>query len=149
MAEQKLWDVLQKLRASCYVSEENIRTQLSLSYAEYFAIGNMQKGEKVTCQELADRLQLSISRCSRIVDRLHSKGFLERVDCLSDRRCKNLSLTAKGINTKSRIDNLRNECESRLSAVYPEKKLKVLLKELENLIQQLDVQNNLKVPSSR
>ena len=121
MTQQKLWDVLQKLRASCFVSEENIRTQLHLSYAEYFALGNMNKGETVTCQELADRLQLSLSRCSRIVERLHSKGFLERVDCPSDRRCKNLSLTTKGIETKNRIDDLRNECESRLSSVYPEK----------------------------
>jgi DNA-binding MarR family transcriptional regulator len=109
----------------------------------------MQRGEKVTCQELANRLQLSLSRCSRIVDRLHSKGFLERIDCPSDRRCKNLSLTAKGIGTKSRIDDLRNECESRLSAVYPEKKLKVLLKELEDLTQRLDMQNNPKISSSR
>jgi len=149
MAEQKLWDVLQKLRNSCYASEENIRNQLRLSYAEYFALGKMERGETITCQELAERIQLSLSRCSRIVDRLHGNGFVERVDCSSDRRCKNLSLTAKGIDTKNRIDDLRNTCEARLSAVYPQKRLQVLIEELQGLTRQLEEQNKQKVSSSR
>jgi len=138
MSEKKIWDVLQKLRETCYASEENIRTQLHLTYAEYFALGSMRAGEKVTCQELADRMQLSLSRCSRIVDRLFAKEFLDRVDCSSDRRCKSLSLTAKGADTKSRIDALRNECETRLATAFPGKKLEVLLKELEDLIQKME-----------
>lgn len=138
MTEKRLWDVLQKLRDTCILSEEKIRGALNLSHAEYYAVGCMQKGERVTCQELANRMGLSLSRCSRIVDRLHDKGFILRADCPSDRRCKQLGLSTKGVHTNKEIEQLRNECEARLSEAYPGDKLKILFQELEDLILRLE-----------
>jgi DNA-binding MarR family transcriptional regulator len=145
MTEKKLWDVLQKLRDTCIISEEKIRSALHLTHAEYFAVGCMRSEEKINCRELAKRMGLSLSRCSRIVDRLHEKGFIAREDCVNDRRCRELSLSPKGLSTKKEIDKLRDECETRLSQAYPGDKLKVLFKDLEGLVQRLEESNRMRL----
>jgi DNA-binding MarR family transcriptional regulator len=46
--------------------------------------------------ELADRVWLSHSGLSRLVDRIEAKGLVERVMCPSDRRSINVQLTDEG-----------------------------------------------------
>jgi DNA-binding MarR family transcriptional regulator len=46
--------------------------------------------------ELAERVLLSHSGLSRLIDRIEAKGLVERVSCPEDRRSINVALTAEG-----------------------------------------------------
>jgi len=134
LSEIGLMDILTELKKECAVYEEKVRISLDLSEAEYNGLLCLDKGEKITCQEFSQRLNLSVSRGSRVIDMLSEKGYLDRVDCSEDRRCKHVKLTKSGMGTRHKIDKHRRECEQKLAADYSERKLDMLKKELRRLI---------------
>lgn len=134
MSDERLVDILEDLRKKCTDNEEKIRKSLDLSETEYKGLLCLSKAEKITCQEFSERMKLSVSRGSRVIDMLFEKGYLDRVDCSEDRRCKHVLLTKMGVDARARIDRLRRDCEHILSAGYSEQKLKTLKKELRQLI---------------
>jgi len=114
-----------------------IRKKLSLSEAEYKGILCLGEGEKITCQEFSGRMDLSVSRGSRVVDRLCVKKYIERVDCDADRRCKNIWLTEKGNEIRLMIAEELQNIEDTLIAEYHGVKLMLLKSDLERLSQKL------------
>ena len=134
MNEGKLVDILDELKKECVANEEKIRRSLDLSEAEYNGLLCLNKGEKITCQEFSARMNLSVSRGSRVIDMLFEKGYLDRVDCFEDRRCKNVKLTSNGAAIRRKIDSHRQDREQKLAADYSEQKLAMLKKELRRLI---------------
>jgi len=132
--EGKLVDILDELKKECVANEEKIRRSLDLSEAEYNGLLCLNKGEKITCQEFSARMNLSVSRGSRVIDMLFEKGYLDRVDCFEDRRCKNVKLTRNGAAIRRKIDSHRQDREQKLAADYSEQKLAMLKKELRRLI---------------
>ncbi|MGD9347679.1 MAG: MarR family transcriptional regulator, partial [Candidatus Aminicenantes bacterium] len=81
MVDEQLVDILSELRKKCSDNEERIRISLDLSEAEYNGLLCLNNDEKVTCQEFSERMGLSVSRGSRVIDMLFEKGYLDRVDC--------------------------------------------------------------------
>ena len=134
MKEEKLVDILGDLRKKCEAYEAKIRKSLDLSEAEYTGLLSLNKNEKITCQEFSERMRLSVSRGSRVIDKLFERGYLNRVDCSEDRRCKNVRLTDNGAEVRRKIDVQRQNCEHILTAGHSEKKLTTLKKELRRLI---------------
>lgn len=134
MSDERLVDILVELRKECAANEEKIRRSLDLSEAEYNGLLCLNKGEKITCQEFSARMNLSVSRGSRVIDMLFEKGYLDRVDCFEDRRCKNVKLTKNGAAIRRKIDSNRQDREQKLAADYSEQKLAMLKKELRRLI---------------
>jgi DNA-binding MarR family transcriptional regulator len=134
LVDEQLVDILSELRKKCSDNEERIRISLDLSEAEYNGLLCLNNDEKVTCQEFSERMGLSVSRGSRVIDMLFEKGYLDRVDCSEDRRCRHILLTRKGSHVRARIDRLRHDCERILSAGYSEQKLTTLKKELRRLL---------------
>jgi DNA-binding MarR family transcriptional regulator len=131
---EKLVDILDELKKKCAANEEKIRRSLDLSEAEYNGLLCLNKDEKITCQEFSERMNLSVSRGSRVIDMLFEKGYLDRVDCSEDRRCKNVKLTKNGATISRKIDSHRQYREQKLAADYSEQKLAMLKKELRRLI---------------
>jgi DNA-binding MarR family transcriptional regulator len=129
-----LVDVLEDLRKECEAQEEKIRVSLNLSVAEYNGLLCLDKGEKITCQEFSERMNLSVSRGSRVIDRLFEKDYLDRVDCSDDRRCKHVELTKSGLAVRKKIDRQRQDCEQKLTADCSDQKLTMLKKELRRLV---------------
>jgi DNA-binding MarR family transcriptional regulator len=75
------------------------RHQLSLS--EFDALVNMPS-ESVRINELKERMILSQSAVSRLVDRLEKRGLLEKVPCEDDLRGVEVALTAAGRRLRSK-----------------------------------------------
>lgn len=134
MEEISLVEILTELRKECVANEEKIRRSLDLSEAEYNGLLSLRKDEKITCQEFSERMRLSVSRGSRVIDKLFGKGFLDRVDCSEDRRCKRVEITKSGLEIQRKIDKHRQDCEQKLAADYSKQKLAMLKKELRRLI---------------
>jgi len=131
---EKLVDILEDLKKECETHEEKVRRSLDLSKAEYNSLLCLSKGEKITCQELSERMNLSVSRGSRVIDKLFEKGYLDRLDCSEDRRCKKVELTTSGVAIRRKIDKQRQDCEQKLAADCSEQKLAMLKKEMRRLI---------------
>ena len=133
LSDEKLIDILGEIGKGVLAHENKIRAKLGLSEAEYNGILCIEHEEKITCQEFSKRMDLSVSRGSRVVDRLCAKKFIERVDCDSDRRCKNIWLTSDGSAIRQKIGEEIRNFEEVLIAGYPDAKLTLLKSDFRRL----------------
>jgi DNA-binding MarR family transcriptional regulator len=67
-----------------------------LSWYDVLAALRDAPDQRLVQVELAERVLLSNSGLSRLVDRIAAKGLVERVTCPTDRRAINVQLTEKG-----------------------------------------------------
>jgi len=112
--EEKLIDLIIELKKGCMEDEKQIRTLCNVSLTEYKALLEIKTTEIITCNVLSEKMGLSISRGSRIIDSLVRKGYLLRTINPEDRRSFVLSLSSKGIKIRKQIEQERNNCEYRL-----------------------------------
>ncbi|MDD2352309.1 MAG: MarR family transcriptional regulator [Candidatus Caldatribacteriota bacterium] len=136
---KELYDFILKLKDFCICNETKISNICNISMAELKSINAINCNEEITCTEFSERLSLSPSRGSRIIDNLVKKGFLIRKvkDC--DRRSILLCLTEKGRRIKDEINQeqkiFEDEINSNLSTqeiISLKKGLKIFDKILEN-----------------
>ena len=79
--------------------DEELQATHELSLAEYDALVQLVNapGRRLRMSVLAERVLLSRSGITRLVDRLVAAGFVERSACVSDARGAEAALTAKGL----------------------------------------------------
>lgn len=131
--EETLLNMIQFLKKKCMERESVIKKKLGLSGSEYQGFQCVNENEKITCQVFSERMNLSVSRGTRIIDRLYRKGYFDRNDCSEDRRCKNIGLTPRGVQIKKMIEEFNRECEKKLTDGFSEKRIITLKKELNRL----------------
>ena len=112
--EENLVDLIIELKKNCMEDERQIRTLCNVSLAEYKGIMEIETAERITCNLLSDKMGLSVSRGSRIIDGLVRKGYLLRTTNPEDRRSFVLSLSSKGAKIRKQIEQERNNCEYRI-----------------------------------
>ena len=134
MDSEDLLSIVLSLKEKCSAVEDKIRKSLGLSVAEYRGLMCFGSEERISCQELSSRMNLSVSRGSRVIENLFKKGFIQRVDCASDRRSKNVWLTKKGIRMRQKIAIQIQDCEDRLVASIPPSRLSRFRSELKTLV---------------
>jgi len=135
MVETKIFDMLLALRDRCLFEEEHIRQSLKLTPSEFKALLQINPDEIVGCHEFTGRLGLSESRSSRVIDRLVRRSILQRLETPSDRRCKQVRLTKKGIQLHLHVRKGVNSCEQRLTASIPPQRLQAVKAALAELLQ--------------
>ncbi|UCC10931.1 MAG: MarR family transcriptional regulator [candidate division WOR-3 bacterium] len=113
MAE-KLFDMVVSIMKRCQMTEEKIKNEFALSTAEYNGLMAMIPGEKILCNVLSKRMELSPSRGSRVAERLVRKGYVRSSQVPNDRRSLELSLTKKGSEMRHCIEEKLHECEERM-----------------------------------
>lgn len=89
------------LRAHARVArqlEAELQAEQDLALTDYDVLVQLAAADerRLRMSELADRLLLSRSGATRLVDRLVGEGLVERVSCESDRRGQWAALTAAG-----------------------------------------------------
>jgi DNA-binding MarR family transcriptional regulator len=99
------------LKYSCLEKEEKIINELHLSPAEYRAILSMVPGSEVPCSILSKKMGLSVSRGSRVIDKLLKNGYLNEKQSDIDQRVTNVELTPSGVKIQRKIHNLLEDCE--------------------------------------
>jgi len=79
--------------------DEELRAEHDLSVAEYDALLNIAEapGRRIRMRQLADRVVLSKSGVTRLIDRLVDDGLVERSACVSDARGAEAVLTEAGL----------------------------------------------------
>ncbi|MFA5878737.1 MAG: MarR family transcriptional regulator [Candidatus Margulisiibacteriota bacterium] len=115
MDTKNLIGLIINIKNLCYIKETQIRKELGLSLAEYNCLSLIKPQEKITCNDLSKRLELSDSRGSRIIDGLVNKKYLSRNESITDRRVKTINLSSTGAILKEKIETLKNKCEQKLA----------------------------------
>ena len=79
--------------------DEELRTEQSMSLAEYDALVQLAvaPGRRLRMSTLADRVLLSRSGVTRLVDRLEAAGLVDRTQCTTDARGAEAVLTETGL----------------------------------------------------
>ena len=78
MRNENLLDLIDRLKAGCIASEMRIREATGLSPAEYKGIAAVKPGETITGSVLSQKMALSPSRASRVIDKMVKNGYLVR-----------------------------------------------------------------------
>ena len=129
--EKNLVDLIIELKKGCMEDEKQIRTLCNISLAEYKAVLEIETTKRITCNVLSEKMGLSPSRGSRIIDGLVRKEYLLRTTNPEDRRSFVLSLSSKGIKIKKQIEQERNNCEYRLRKNLSAREVKLIKEGLE------------------
>jgi DNA-binding MarR family transcriptional regulator len=104
---------VRELRACCVLHEGEVCRRFGLTPVEVSCLLGFS-ARPVGVGGLAERLGLSASRTSRLVDALVRRRLVRRVGSQADRRALSLSLTPKGRERRGRLVSAMRSCERRL-----------------------------------
>ena len=114
-----IMSMIYELKKKCSQSDQRLMRDLKISQSELLFFSALDNCQGISSPELAKNMGLSLSRISRIVDKLVVNGYLDRNADTADRRAIKLCLTSKGKAIRNKIDKARNECEERLLEIIP------------------------------
>jgi len=127
-------DLINQLKKKCISFDIDCMREHNISDSEYNFFLIAADCEKLNSKLIAEKMNLSLSRVSRVIDKLVKNGFIERESNLEDRRIININLSKKGKDLKTRIDDFRNECERKIIKSIPSSELSVIKKGFEDII---------------
>ncbi len=93
----KLADLTFSLLASCQEKENRLAEQHGLTQAEFRCLRLFSANETLNNKQIAERMSLSPSRLTRIIDGLVKKEYINREIDNTDRRNMCVSLSKKGV----------------------------------------------------
>src|SRR5262245_13443832 len=99
----RAWRLLVDLTLSQRASLPAIAAELELSPAQCHVLHVIEPGHAVAMGELAQALACDASNVTGLVDRLESRGLLQRRPSEADRRVKVLSLTSAGLRIRATL----------------------------------------------
>jgi len=85
-----------------------------------------QKGKPANLSTLNDRMVTKMSNTTRLVDKLMSKGYVDRITCPSNRRKVEINITNKGRDILIEMDKAMSLTESELLNQFSNSELKQL-----------------------
>lgn len=112
--------------------------ELELTSEEARTLAHLSAGEAMTQRQLADLMHVAPISLSRLVDRLEAGGWAERRPSPSDRRAKEIFLTAKGRDAARKIRAINDGLADQLARELDEDELEVLLRGLGVIRQALE-----------
>ncbi len=137
LKNSQIIDLIIDLKYKCSQSEIEIVDKLNLSQSDYQAINKINFKETISCNDLADRMCLSLSRISRIIENLVKKDLITREESKEDRRIKLVTFTENGSKIKKEIENHKKDCEKKILKAFNENEIKSLELKIKKLIEVL------------
>lgn len=111
---RRFFELILAVKRKCQCNEEQIQEQLGLTAAQFHSLIVLDEGTEVGGCEFAQRMGLSVSRGSRVLNSLAIGGYVATRVRDDDRRAIQIALTAKGRRMKGRIADHMADCESRI-----------------------------------
>lgn len=91
--------------------------QLSHQQYNILRIVRGAAGKPVSLKYIKERMLDKMPDASRIVDKLYQKELLERVECSKDRRSVDITITEKGLELLSKMDENAKEIDDLLEVL--------------------------------
>ncbi len=130
-----LVDLIYRLKASCTAGELDLMAEAGLTPAEYNGIAAMETDQTFCGSDISQKMNLSPSRASRVIEQMVQKGYFKRETDTADRRKCNITLAEKGIQLKKQITEARQTCESRIRNRLTQTEIDSLSGTLEKIIE--------------
>ncbi len=93
-----------------------------------------QKGKPANLSTIQERMVSKMSNTTRIVDKLITKDYVERVVCAKNRRKVEISITSKGLNFLKEIDPIIDHTEAMLTESLTDLELETLTNNLQKIL---------------
>ncbi|MDQ3630681.1 MAG: MarR family transcriptional regulator [Actinomycetota bacterium] len=103
------WTLLSRLMMSRKGHMLETAAALELSPPQMWALRHLEPGVPLPMSALAGLLHCDNSNVTGIVDRLESRGLVERRPAEHDRRVKHLVVTAAGAEVRAQVDARMNQ----------------------------------------
>jgi len=100
--------------------------EISLQQFNVLRILRGQKGKPANLQTLNERMITKMSNTTRLVDKLLAKGYVNRIQCPSNRRKVEITITELGKKVLTQMDTVITETERFLIAGFSKKELELL-----------------------
>jgi len=111
---RRLFELILAVKRKCQSNEEQIQEELGLSPGQFHGLIVLNDGQEITGCEFAERMALSPSRGSRVLNSLVVAGYAKTRGRPGDRRSIIVRLTPQGRKAKQRIASEMKACEGRL-----------------------------------
>lgn len=105
----------------------------NLTHLQFSILINLYKNNLTTQKELLKYTYGDETSITRLVDRLESKGYIQRVQCSNDKRRKKLLLTSEGISLTKEVISCAKEVNNELVKNLNDKEAKELLSLLQKM----------------
>jgi len=129
----QFFELILAVKRKCQRNEEQIQQELGLSQAEFNALIVLRDEGHISGCEFAERMALSPSRGSRVLNRLVTDGYAEAATGTQDRRAVAISLTTRGRQIRQQIIERMEACESRVCGRLDEENVGQIKRALELL----------------
>jgi len=127
-----------QLLVCCHEKETKLAAQFGLTSSEFRTLRVFQGDKVLHVKELIDRVGLSGSRLTRILDGLEKKGFLRRDLDSRDRRSIVVTLTEKGATISQRLEARFGQIHQEILADVPEEMHEPLMNGLGKMLLSLN-----------
>ena len=112
----RIIDYVFLLKKKCLMEEGIIGREVGLSPSEIHCIEAIHPGESVSGNTLSERMGLSPSRGSRVIDHLIGKELLVREEDPDDRRVSAVALTDNGMQVRHSVEQAKRVCEMKITS---------------------------------
>ena len=133
-----LADLTFKLLANCQEKEVRLAEQYGLTQAEFRCLRHFGTEESHNNKKIAERMSLSPSRLTRIVDGLVNKGYMTREIDSRDRRNMKVSLSKHGRSIVHQLNNAYINIHKEILEDIEEEQHKPLLSAMNSLLSALE-----------
>jgi DNA-binding MarR family transcriptional regulator len=101
---ESLADLTHNLLTICQKKEEWVAAQRGLFQVEFKCLRIFGSDKSLTCKEIANRMNLSQSRITRVIDGLEKKEYMNREIDQTDRRNIKVTLSRRGKILTTKLD---------------------------------------------
>jgi DNA-binding MarR family transcriptional regulator len=126
------------LLKKCQEKEERLSSQFKITVPEFRCLRSFRGDSLLSVKTLVERIALSGSRLTRILEGLENKGFITRKLDAHDRRSIIVSLTKKGRSLEHDLEERFMEIHHEILKGVPDHMHEPLTTGLRNLLSSLD-----------
>lgn len=129
----RLADIIGRLFVNCNEKENRHVAKYGVSIVEFRCLRTLHEYDSLTVNQVAQKMSLTSSRVTRIVDGLVRKKLVNRETGETDRRVYNLSLTGKGRDLAKKLILNYNKIHEQIMLNIPEEYQSSMIQVLEQL----------------
>jgi DNA-binding MarR family transcriptional regulator len=123
-----------KLLQNCQEKEVRLAESYNLTQSEFRCLRNFVTEKVYNNKAVAEKMNLSPSRLTRVIDALVSKGFLKRKIDSDDRRNMIITLTAKGEAITKKLNDAYIQIHQEILNGIDQKQHKPVVSAMEHLL---------------
>ena len=123
-----------QLLMKCQQKEVRYAKKYDIPVAQFRCLRYVYLNPGITVKEIANYMNLSASRLTRIIDKLKERKLVERTEMENDRRFFNVNLTAQGKKLANELYTCYIKLHEDIFATIPKSKFKTITASLENIL---------------